>query len=182
MFVLYKFPQVANWVLWECMSTAGMIVSENTFLFENFMCKYSNLKFYKVIKIENFVVNYNIVFHVLCCEQKRRCASIYFALYRVYSILPYNYFLNSDCHSWGKEKLMYDITASLFLGLNNIWVCVFCLCFWQLCYLHVVYGHPSSNAYKWTHLSTMITSNILNIYVNSYFRGFYNHEISFSWV
>ena len=45
--------------------------SWNIFLYENFMCRYSNLKFHKVIKIENFVVNYNMVFNVLYCEQKK---------------------------------------------------------------------------------------------------------------
>ena len=29
-----------------------------------------------------------------------------------------------------------------------------CQCFWQLCYWHVVYGHPNLSTYQWTHLIT----------------------------
>ena len=59
-------------------------------------------------------------FNVLYCEQKRYCTYIYFALYGAYSVLSSNYFPNSESHSCGKEKLMHNITDSLFLVLDNI--------------------------------------------------------------
>ena len=137
------------------------------------MCKYNSLKVNNVIKIWVFLVNYNRVLNVLYYQQKIYCTCIYFALYGAYSVLSSNYFPNSECHSWGKEKLMYNITASLLLGLGNIWVCLLCQCFWQLCYWHVVYGHPNA---MWLSINTpkyLIWSlrSIYRIFMSNRFLG-----------
>ena len=65
-------------------STAGVIKSENIagipFFLRFFIWKYSSLKFHNVIKIENFVVNYNMGFNVLTTMSKKDIAHTFILL------------------------------------------------------------------------------------------------------